>query len=320
MNKKLLVLSLLSYLCLLVACGGGSTTTSTTLNTPPPTPPPSLAITSTALPSGKTGDSYEGNGFQLAASGGVAPYQWKWVAVPGFSTPDGLEIAANGLISGTPRTPGTFDVVITVLDAESPSAQVSQTYTITIEGPLALAINSGAPPNGAVGVDYGPTVTEYFSCRWSPVLGWHQVCIQCTSYASCASLPICRGAVSPIPCRSTRTVFLGFTFTAAGGTSPYTWAASGLPPGVDLDPSTGQLTGTPTEAGSYSFTISLTDSQAMPSQASANYTIEIANATANALPDLNKTRNLDLFTFFDRLLLGKSGLTGLVLVDFDYEM
>ena len=115
--------------------------------------------------------SYEGNGFQLTASGGVAPYQWKGVAAPAFSTPDGLGIAPTGLISGTPTTSGTFNVVITVLDAESPSAQVSQDYTITIEGSVTLAINSDAPPNGTVGVDYGPMVTEYFSCRRSPILG-----------------------------------------------------------------------------------------------------------------------------------------------------
>ena len=221
----------------------------------------------------------------------MAPYQWNWVAPPGFSTPNGLAIAPTGLISGTPTTPGTFKVLITVLDAESPSAQVSRDYTITIEGSLTLAINSDAPPNGAVGVDYGPMVTEYFSCRWSPVLGWHLVCTQCASDALCASLPMCTGAISPNPCRSARTVFLGFTFTAAGGTSPYTWGASGLPAGLDLDPTTGQLTGTPTEAGSYGVTISLTDSQAMPSLASANYTIDIANATANALSDLNKTQD-----------------------------
>jgi hypothetical protein len=47
---------------------------------------------------------------------------------------------------------------------------------------------------------------------------------------------------------------------ASGGTSPYTYAiASGLPPGLSLNTSTGAITGTPTTAGSFSFTVKVTD-------------------------------------------------------------
>lgn len=50
--------------------------------------------------------------------------------------------------------------------------------------------------------------------------------------------------------------------SASGGTPPYTWTVNSgsLPPGLSLDSSTGALTGTPTTAGSYSFTVRATDS------------------------------------------------------------
>jgi hypothetical protein len=49
--------------------------------------------------------------------------------------------------------------------------------------------------------------------------------------------------------------------TVTGGTSPFTWSVSAgaLPPGVTLGTSTGLLSGTPTTAGSYSFTVKVTD-------------------------------------------------------------
>jgi len=46
---------------------------------------------------------------------------------------------------------------------------------------------------------------------------------------------------------------------AAGGTTPYGWSATGLPPGISLDADTGVLSGTPTTENSYSPTFTVTD-------------------------------------------------------------
>jgi Zn-dependent metalloprotease len=51
-----------------------------------------------------------------------------------------------------------------------------------------------------------------------------------------------------------------FTLSASGGTAPYTWSATGLPPGVTIGSSTGTVSGTPTTAGTYNVTATATGS------------------------------------------------------------
>ncbi|MBU6214516.1 putative Ig domain-containing protein [Patescibacteria group bacterium] len=53
-----------------------------------------------------------------------------------------------------------------------------------------------------------------------------------------------------------------FGFTVNGGTAPYTWSviAGSLPDGLTLDSSTGRISGTPTTAGPYSFTVQVQES------------------------------------------------------------
>jgi hypothetical protein len=50
-------------------------------------------------------------------------------------------------------------------------------------------------------------------------------------------------------------------FPASGGTAPYVFAISDgdLPAGVEIDPDTGEASGTPTTPGTYSFTVQVTD-------------------------------------------------------------
>ncbi len=47
---------------------------------------------------------------------------------------------------------------------------------------------------------------------------------------------------------------------ASGGTPPYRWAASAMPPGLTVDASTGWIIGTPTQPGSFNSRLTVTDS------------------------------------------------------------
>jgi len=68
------------------------------------------------------------------------------------------------------------------------------------------------------------------------------------------------------------------TLTASGGTGPYTYVVTSgtLPTGLTLNGSTGSVTGTPTTAGIYTFTVTATDSAACTG--TATYTINVAFA------------------------------------------
>lgn len=68
------------------------------------------------------------------------------------------------------------------------------------------------------------------------------------------------------------------TASASGGTGPYTFsvASGALPAGLSLNASTGAVTGTPSAAGSYNFTLRATDS--LGSAGSRSYSVAIASA------------------------------------------
>ncbi|HEY0699152.1 MAG TPA: trypsin-like serine protease [Micromonospora sp.] len=80
--------------------------------------------------------------------------------------------------------------------------------------------------------------------------------------------------------------------TATGGTAPYTWSASGLPTGLTISSSTGQVTGTPTTAGTFNTTITATDSASKTGSTSFTWTVNpvggcpaVTNGTNVTVPD-----------------------------------
>ncbi len=68
------------------------------------------------------------------------------------------------------------------------------------------------------------------------------------------------------------TAISAVSHTASGGTAPYSWSATGLPPGLSLGSSTGQITGTPTTAGTYNVTVTASDSSSPVKTGTTSYT------------------------------------------------
>jgi len=67
------------------------------------------------------------------------------------------------------------------------------------------------------------------------------------------------------------------TLSVAGGTAPYMWAlkTGQLPPGLSLSTG-GVVSGTPTKAGTYTFTLAVADSSSPANTGSASYTVKVA--------------------------------------------
>jgi len=73
--------------------------------------------------------------------------------------------------------------------------------------------------------------------------------------------------------------FYNATLTATGGKAPYSWSLTqgSLPAGLTLNSAVGTISGTPTAAGTSSFTVQARDSQTTPETAQANLSIAITN-------------------------------------------
>jgi hypothetical protein len=72
------------------------------------------------------------------------------------------------------------------------------------------------------------------------------------------------------------------TLAATGGSGTRTWAISGgtLPEGLNLQATTGAISGVPSKAGVFSFTVQVTDSNSPPSTVSKPLSIAIASQSA----------------------------------------
>jgi len=98
------------------------------------------------------------------------------------------------------------------------------------------------------------------------------------------------------PGNKTGTVGTALTInnSASGGTSPYTWSASGLPAGLSINSGTGTISGTPSAAGTSNVTVTATDSSSPAKTGSASFTITVGttgtcsaqtNGTDVSIPD-----------------------------------
>src|ERR1035437_9351251 len=275
---------------------------------------PPLAIGTTSLPAGTVGVLYSQ---ALAATGGSLPYTWQ---LTGGSLPGRVTLGSSGNLYGTPTAAGSFTFQVKVSDSQQASATGSFTIRIT---PAALVITTSLLPAGTVGTSYTATLAATGGTppyTWSvasgafpggllissagvisgtpTASGTFSVTLQATDSAqatateaysvtvAAATVPLSITTQAPLPSGG---VGVSYTqaFAATGGTPPYQWSVStgAVPTGLTLN-ATGSLTGTPTAAGTFNFTIQVVD--AAKAKATQAFTIKIAPAplviTTTSLP------------------------------------
>ena len=145
--------------------------------------------------------------------------QASW-SVESGALPPGLALSPQGLLTGTPTTEGSWGFVIRAQN--------------------------------------GSTIDSKDICALSPPAPEREI-----------SVRPARPPSSEVGIRVAK------TFTATGGSGPYTWAlASGaLPPGVVLDPTKGTVAGTPQKAGGFAFSVTATDSEGRVTPSAAALTV-----------------------------------------------
>jgi hypothetical protein len=122
--------------------------------TQPPVAASQLLIVTNALASGQVGTPYTAS---FLSAGGTAPITWSLFTAN--TLPPGLTLSPAGTISGTPTTAGTFPFTVVASDSGLPVEKASQTFSIVVAAPKALAITSPSVPNGYVGIAYSYSLT-----------------------------------------------------------------------------------------------------------------------------------------------------------------
>jgi len=243
-----------------------------------------LRIITSSLPSGIIGMPFSQ---PLHASGGETPYFW---SITAGNLPDGLVLnSSTGEISGVPAELGSFNFTLMLTDASSKT--ISRELTIHISYPLeisttsfpdgtymeyysqGLAATGGLAPytwsfisaNVPTGLSLSPTGLISGTPR---DLGTFNFTVKVTdsNYSTAAqalSITIYESPVITTSSLPDGTVNLAYnqTLSATGGKTPYSWSivSGSLPPGLALNGSTGEISGTPAAAGTYDFTARVTD-------------------------------------------------------------
>jgi DNA-binding beta-propeller fold protein YncE len=214
--------------------------------------------------------------------------------VPGANS--GQLILTDTNLNASPSTTQTISLAglaasVQVSPATLPAGTVGAAYSQPITGsggtaPYTYSVSSGSLPSGltlnaATGDLSGtPTAGGSFSFAITATDSASQTGAASYTLAINAPTIIVSPATLPNPSDSTS---YSQTITASGGTASYTYAisAGALPTGLTLNASTGVVAGTPTAIGTFSFTVTATDSSTGtgPYSGSQAYSVTISQSS-----------------------------------------
>ncbi|MFS8415688.1 autotransporter domain-containing protein [Xanthomonas campestris] len=268
-----------------------------------------VTLPATSLPAGTAGQAY--SGALNPATGGIAPYTY---AVTAGALPAGITLnGSSGALTGTPGSVGSFAFSVTATDSTSstpsqgtrgyilniaappimvapstlPAATRGTAYSQTLSAsggtaPYTYALASGALPAGLTLASNGTlsgTATVEGSFNFTVTATDAGSFTANQAYSLTVAAPNLVLPASSLPAGTAGQAYSASITPATGGTAPYSYAltAGALPAGVVVDVATGGLSGTPTVAGTFNFTLTVSDSTPSPAaQASRSYTLTIA--------------------------------------------
>lgn len=245
---------------------------------------PTINLAPTTLGSMTQGVAYSQT---LSASGGTAPYSY---TVTSGTLPSGMTLSPGGLLSGVPTSAGASNFTITATDSLASTG--SRAYGLTVAAPtpvagnvsLTVSANSSANPvtlnlsGGPVAsvavasnASNGTATASGTSISFTPAPGYagsdsftyNATGPGGTSNVATVTVTVLAPTVTLTPtslANGTIATPYSANITASGGSAPYTYSLSSgsLPGGLTLS-NGGSLSGTPSAAGSFSFTVQATD-------------------------------------------------------------
>jgi sugar lactone lactonase YvrE len=198
--------------------------------------------------------------FAANADGNAAPIRTIAGAATGFSQPLGLAVDAAGTVyvadtsdgAVSAFAPGARGNVAPVRSLSGTSMESSDALALDGAGHLLVADGTGHLEDfgtGASGKNQVPLAT---------IAGSQTGII--APFGVAISPPLLGVSTASLSSGTTGSAY-SQKLAATGGAPPYTWslAAGTLPSGLTLNPSTGAITGSPTTAGTSSFTVKVSD-------------------------------------------------------------